>query len=147
MISINKLAEQFVRLFDQVKNKEVSLPGLNLEEATALRTADPETYVKRSKDSMRKHVEALLAFLDAGIPTFDYGNNIRQRALDNGFADAFASDLAHSFARRAATPGWCFACAEAARLSAVRGPRISASSAVAEPLPIHTVRDECIQPY
>jgi urocanate hydratase len=39
---------------------------------------------------LRGHVRAMLAFLAMGVPTFDYGNNIRQVALDQGVADAFA---------------------------------------------------------
>ena len=50
---------------------------------------DPEAVVKAAKDSMAVHVRAMLAFHRQGIPTFDYGNNIRQMALDVGVADAF----------------------------------------------------------
>jgi urocanate hydratase len=63
--------------------------GLTLDQADALRESDPADYVRRSKDSMRAHVEAMLAFLDAGIPTFDYGNNIRAMAQDAGCERAF----------------------------------------------------------
>ncbi|MDP6108670.1 MAG: urocanate hydratase, partial [Rhodospirillales bacterium] len=43
-----------------------------------------------ARASMREHVEAMVAFADAGIPTVDYGNNIRQVAFDEGFERAFA---------------------------------------------------------
>ena len=55
--------------------------------------ADPAQHaalVADAKRSCRVHVEAMLAFHRQGIPTFDYGNNIRQVALDEGVADAFA---------------------------------------------------------
>jgi urocanate hydratase len=63
--------------------------GLSLEEAARLRTGDPETYLKRSKASIARHVEGLLQFLHQGIPTFDYGNNIRAVAFGEGVKDAF----------------------------------------------------------
>ncbi len=46
--------------------------------------------VVAAKQSIKTHVEAMLAFRAQGIPTFDYGNNIRQVAFDEGVADAFA---------------------------------------------------------
>jgi urocanate hydratase len=49
----------------------------------------PERVVEAAKHSMRMHVEAMLHFEDQGIPVFDYGNNIRQMALEAGCADAF----------------------------------------------------------
>ena len=64
--------------------------GLSLADAEALRVSDPDTFVQRSKASMRVHVEAMIAFLDRGIPTFDYGNNIRAMAEDAGCERAFA---------------------------------------------------------
>jgi urocanate hydratase len=54
---------------------------------------DPHAHaelVTAAKQSIKAHVEAMLAFHRAGIPTFDYGNNIRQVAFDEGVADAFA---------------------------------------------------------
>jgi len=63
--------------------------GMSLNEAAALRSANPVDYVQRSKASMAKHVEAMLAMMDKGAITFDYGNNIRQVALDEGVARAF----------------------------------------------------------
>jgi urocanate hydratase len=54
------------------------------------RESDPAAVEAAACASMREHVEALLAFWRAGVPTFDYGNNIRQVARDAGLADAFA---------------------------------------------------------
>ncbi|WP_266181578.1 urocanate hydratase [Dyella humicola] len=54
------------------------------------RKSDPAGTAKAAKQSMRKHVEAMLAFHEQGIPTFDYGNNIRQMAKDEGLSNAFA---------------------------------------------------------
>ena len=48
-----------------------------------------ESVIDAAKHSMRVHVEAMLHFEDQGIPTFDYGNNIRQMAHDAGCHDAF----------------------------------------------------------
>ncbi|MDE8563392.1 urocanate hydratase [Anoxybacillus rupiensis] len=64
--------------------------GLSLDEARELRKNDPEEYVRRSKQSMAKHVEAMLEFQTRGAIVFDYGNNIRQVAKDEGVEKAFA---------------------------------------------------------
>jgi urocanate hydratase len=64
--------------------------GLSLEEADALRTADAEEYQRRSRDSMARHVEAMVAFLDSGAVVFDYGNNLRSGAEAGGFDRAYA---------------------------------------------------------
>jgi urocanate hydratase len=63
--------------------------GLPLPEAVALRASDPDEYVRRSTASMAQHVRAMLAFQDRGSVTFDYGNNIRQVALEHGVPNAF----------------------------------------------------------
>jgi urocanate hydratase len=63
--------------------------GLSLEDAAMLREKDPRGYVERSKESMARHVEAMLALKRAGAIAFDYGNNIRKQALDAGCKDAF----------------------------------------------------------
>ena len=60
------------------------------EEAEVLRESDSKEYQERSLDSMEEHVRLMVRLQQKGAKTFDYGNNIRQRALDNGFADAFA---------------------------------------------------------
>jgi urocanate hydratase len=64
--------------------------SLNLEEAEALRAANPEEFARRSSESMARHVEAMLAFQRSGAEVFDYGNNLRQRAYDAGVTEAFA---------------------------------------------------------
>jgi len=64
--------------------------GLTREAADALRTQDPLRYQQLSTASMERHVRLMVDFLRAGSKVFDYGNNIRQRALDHGFTDAFA---------------------------------------------------------
>jgi urocanate hydratase len=63
--------------------------GLALADALALRASDPEVYVRRSTASMAEHVRAMLAFQQRGAITFDYGNNIRQVALEQGVENAF----------------------------------------------------------
>ncbi|PEF66641.1 urocanate hydratase [Bacillus cereus] len=63
--------------------------GYTLEEAAKLREENPERYVQLSKESMTKHVEAMLAMQEKGAITFDYGNNIRQVAFDEGLKNAF----------------------------------------------------------
>ncbi|MGF6493039.1 urocanate hydratase [Luteibacter sp. 621] len=64
--------------------------GWTVEEWFERRKSDPAGTSKAAKASMRKHVEAMLAFHAQGVPTFDYGNNIRQMAKDEGLTDAFA---------------------------------------------------------
>jgi urocanate hydratase len=61
-----------------------------LEQWDRLRVSDPRAVEQAARRSMAKHVEAMLAFQRLGIPVFDYGNNIRQVALDEGVKDAFA---------------------------------------------------------
>ena len=64
--------------------------GVTLEQASQLRTADPQGYVARAKASMAEHVRAMLALRQRGSVVFDYGNNLRQQAKDAGVEDAFA---------------------------------------------------------
>ncbi|WP_287597803.1 urocanate hydratase [Thermomonas sp.] len=64
--------------------------GWTLEQWLAEQKANPEKVRDAAKQSMRLHVEAMLAFHAAGIPTVDYGNNIRQMAFDVGCENAFA---------------------------------------------------------
>jgi urocanate hydratase len=63
--------------------------GLNIEQANELRKSNQPEYEKRAMDSMSRHVEAMLEFQKRGSVVFDYGNNLRQRAKDNGVANAF----------------------------------------------------------
>jgi urocanate hydratase len=63
--------------------------GLSIAEAAQLRQADPQRYVQLSVDAMTRHVQAMLDWKDRGAIVFDYGNNLRQRAYDNGLKRAF----------------------------------------------------------
>ena len=63
--------------------------GLSVEGAIELRRIDPDGYVERAKESMARHVKAMLALQRGGAIAFDYGNNIRKMALDAGCKDAF----------------------------------------------------------
>ncbi|HEX4647663.1 MAG TPA: urocanate hydratase [Steroidobacteraceae bacterium] len=64
--------------------------GWTLEKWDRLRAEDPSQVAREARSSMRAHVEAMLAFHRMKIPVFDYGNNLRQVALDEGLEDAFA---------------------------------------------------------
>ncbi|WP_282267056.1 urocanate hydratase [Stenotrophomonas sp. PS02298] len=63
--------------------------GWSVEQWLAEQQANPEKVRDAAKAAMRVHVEAMLAFHAAGIPTVDYGNNIRQMAFDEGLQNAF----------------------------------------------------------
>ena len=63
--------------------------GWTVSEWEDARERDPDGTAKAAKASMAIHVKAMLAFHEKGIPTFDYGNNIRQVALDEGVKNAF----------------------------------------------------------
>lgn len=63
--------------------------NMTLAEADHLRQSDPTEYVRLSIDSMTRHVRALLDWQAKGAEVFDYGNNLRQRAFDNGLKEAF----------------------------------------------------------
>lgn len=63
--------------------------GYSVREAMKLRNNDEQLYIQKAKQSMLKHVEAMLRFQEKGKIVFDYGNNIRQVAFDEGLADAF----------------------------------------------------------
>jgi len=63
--------------------------GMSWDEYREKGKTHPKDVVKAAKKSMAKHVEAMLAFQKMGIPTFDYGNNIRQMALEEGVDNAF----------------------------------------------------------
>jgi urocanate hydratase len=64
--------------------------GWSLEKWDRLRAAEPAQVAREARASMRKHVAAMLDFQKLKIPVFDYGNNIRQVAFDEGLSDAFA---------------------------------------------------------
>ena len=63
--------------------------GWSLAEWEAKRENDPQGVTKAAKKSMAEHVRAMLDFHKMGVPTVDYGNNIRQMALEEGVANAF----------------------------------------------------------
>ena len=63
--------------------------GWTMEQWTTQRQENPAAVEAAARASMRVHVEAMAGFAKAGVPTVDYGNNIRQVALDQGFDDAF----------------------------------------------------------
>ena len=63
--------------------------GWTVEQWLAEQKTNPQKVRDAAKQSMRVHVEAMLEFEKQGIPTFDYGNNIRQMAFDEGCANAF----------------------------------------------------------
>ena len=63
--------------------------GWTLAEWEKRRETDPKGVAAEAKHSMRDHVRAMLDFHKMGIPTVDYGNNIRQMALEDGLANAF----------------------------------------------------------
>jgi urocanate hydratase len=63
--------------------------GLSLEDAKELRQRDPETYRKRAMESIATHVEGMLALQKMGAITFDYGNNIRTFAFEQGVKNAY----------------------------------------------------------
>ncbi len=63
--------------------------GWTVEQWQRMQTEDPGRVRDAAMKSMRVHVEAMLAFEDMGIPVFDYGNNIRQMAKDEGCENAF----------------------------------------------------------
>jgi urocanate hydratase len=64
--------------------------GLTLEDAATLRAADPEEYMRRSRESMARHCEAMVEYQRRGSEVFDYGNSLRDQARLGGYADAFA---------------------------------------------------------
>jgi len=63
--------------------------GWTVEKWINMRERDPASVEAAARESMAVHVHAMLAFREMGIPTFDYGNNIRQVAKDGGVAHAF----------------------------------------------------------
>ncbi|MCB9942053.1 MAG: urocanate hydratase [Geminicoccaceae bacterium] len=64
--------------------------GWTVAEWRARQESDPKAVEKAARHSMRTHVAAMVDFWNAGVPTLDYGNNIRQVALEEGLANAFA---------------------------------------------------------
>jgi urocanate hydratase len=63
--------------------------GWSVAKWQEMRERDPEAVAEAARFSIAQHVEAMLAYKDMGVPTFDYGNNIRQEARDMGVTHAF----------------------------------------------------------
>ena len=64
--------------------------GWSIEQWEAVRKTDPARVEREARASMAVHVRAMIAFHEQGVPTVDYGNNIRQMAFDEGVENAFA---------------------------------------------------------
>ena len=64
--------------------------GWSVAEWRSKQESEPKAVEKAARASMKKHVSAMVDFWNAGVPTLDYGNNIRQVALEEGFENAFA---------------------------------------------------------
>lgn len=78
--------------------------GFSMEEADELRQQNPQQYVKKAKESMRRHVEAMVSMMEKGAVAFEYGNNLRQQAKDAGCGSAFAFP---GFVQRYIRPMFC----------------------------------------
>ena len=63
--------------------------GVAMEDWAALRSKDPAGFTERARESMARHVEGMVGFLDAGAEVFDYGNSIRDEARQGGYTRAF----------------------------------------------------------
>jgi urocanate hydratase len=63
--------------------------GISFDDALKLRKNNPDEYIKQSRATVVKHVEAMLEFQKRGSIVFDYGNNIRGEAKENGLENAF----------------------------------------------------------
>jgi urocanate hydratase len=64
--------------------------GYSVEDAAALRESDPDEYLRLARESIVRHVEALLEYVRRGAYVFDYGNNLRGEAAEGGLEDAFS---------------------------------------------------------
>jgi len=63
--------------------------GVSVDDAAALRSSDPDEYLRRARESIATHVRALLEYVRRGVYVFDYGNNLRGEAREAGVEDAF----------------------------------------------------------
>ena len=63
--------------------------GLTMPQALKLRSDDPEEYIRRAKETVVRHVRAMVAYKKKGAVVFDYGNNVRQQAYNAGYKEAF----------------------------------------------------------
>src|SRR6184192_2241182 len=64
--------------------------GYSVDEAAALRASDPDEYLRLARESIVRHVEALLEYVRRGAYVFDYGNNLRGEAAEGGVTEAFS---------------------------------------------------------
>src|SRR5436309_2589450 len=64
--------------------------GLTVDEAAALRSSDPDEYLRRARASIVRHVEGMLDYVRRGAYVFDNGNNLRGEARDGGVSEAFS---------------------------------------------------------
>ena len=78
--------------------------GFSMEEADELREKDPTLYVEKARKSIRVQVKAMVDMMKKGTVTFEYGNNIRQEAFNDGYKEAFAFP---GFVRRYIRPMLC----------------------------------------
>jgi len=85
--------EQFDLVTDQTAAHdplEGYIPArLSVDTAAALRSHDPEEYLRRARESIARHVEGLLEYVRSGSYVFDYGNNLRGEAHEAGVEEAF----------------------------------------------------------
>jgi urocanate hydratase len=78
--------------------------GLSMEEADALRKSEPDRYMEKARKSILEHVKAMIEMNRKGAVAFEYGNNLRQQALDAGLRDAFEIP---GFVQRYIRPMFC----------------------------------------
>ena len=64
--------------------------GYDVAAAARLRRDDPDRYVQLARESMARHCEAMVGFIETGAEVFDYGNNLRGEAVNGGFEKAFS---------------------------------------------------------
>jgi len=64
--------------------------GMSVDEAAALRSSEPDEYLRRARESIVRHVEGMLEYVRRGAYVFDYGNNLRGEAREGGVAEAFS---------------------------------------------------------
>ncbi|MPZ94351.1 MAG: urocanate hydratase, partial [Propionibacteriales bacterium] len=63
--------------------------GVAFDDWVSAREKDPAGFTERARESMARHVEAMVGFMDAGAEVFDYGNSLRAEAKLGGYARAF----------------------------------------------------------
>ena len=78
--------------------------GLSVEEADSLRQSEPSQYLERARSSIREHTKAMVEMSRKGAVAFEYGNNLRQQALDAGLTEAFEFP---GFVQRYIRPMFC----------------------------------------